>query len=143
LRDIARPLAGINREKLMARHGRAPSQRQLRVGEELRHALAELFARHDLRDPDLADLTITVTEVRASPDLRQATAYVLALGGGEEEQELLRRGLGRSAGYLRTQLAKQVHLKFSPRLVFEIDRSFDAVAHLDSLLQRPEAGDES
>jgi ribosome-binding factor A len=127
----------------MARHGRAPSQRQLRVGEELRHALAELFARHDLRDPDLVDLTITVTEVRASPDLRQATAYVLALGGGEEGQELLRRGLERSAGYLRTQLAKQVHLKFSPRLVFEIDRSFDAVARLDSLLHGPETSDES
>ena len=127
----------------MARHGRAPSQRQLRVGEELRHALAELFARHDLRDPDLAGLTITVTEVRASPDLRQATAYVLALGGGTEEQELLRRGLKRTAGYLRAQLAKQVHLKFSPRLVFEIDRSFDAVARLDSLLHQAEAGDKS
>ena len=124
----------------MARHGRAPSQRQLRVVEELRHALSELFARHDLRDPDLADLTITVTEVRASPDLRQATAYVLALGGGEEE--LLQRGLDRSAGYLRAQLAKQVHLKFTPRLVFEIDRSFDAVARLDNLLLKSEASDD-
>ena len=64
-------------------HGRAPSQRQLRVGEELRHALAEVLGRGDLRDPGLSGVSLTVTEVRVSPDLRNATAFVVPLGGGD------------------------------------------------------------
>ena len=74
-----------------SRRGREPTQRQLRVGESLRHALAELLARRELRDPALADQSITVTEVRVSPNLRHATAYVLPLGGSEVD-DVLERG---------------------------------------------------
>ncbi len=118
----------------MARNtARPPSQRQLRVGEEIRHALAGIFLRGELHDPDLADIPITVTEVRAGPDLKSVTAYVMPLGGGEEPAVLA--ALRRAAPYLRGQLAREVSLKFTPSLRFELDRSFAEAKRIDGLLR--------
>lgn len=116
--------------------GKPASQRQLRVGEELRHSLAALFQRADFHDPELAALNITVTEVRISPDLRNATAFVTPLGGGNMEETLavLRRG----APFLRGQIARVINLRHVPMLSFEGDTSFDYANHIDNILHRPE-----
>jgi ribosome-binding factor A len=113
-----------------------PSQRQLRVGEELRHTLAQIFDRRELRDPALADATVTVTEVRVSPDLKNATAFVMPLGGGHAEEIVA--GLRRSAPYLRGVVARSVQLRHAPALGFELDRSFDHASRIDALLHRPD-----
>ncbi|HXZ02048.1 MAG TPA: 30S ribosome-binding factor RbfA [Stellaceae bacterium] len=113
-----------------------PSQRQLRVGEELRHALARLLQRGELRDPALQGAAVTVTEVRVSPDLKNATAYVMPLGGRHSAEVLA--ALARSAGYLRGQLAREVPLRFSPALSFALDTSFDHASRINELLHRPE-----
>lgn len=118
------------------RGGRAPSQRQLRVGEELRHVLAEILGRGDVRDPDLSDATITVTEVRISPDLRNATAFVVPLGGAEVERTIA--ALRRAAPYLRSRIAREVQLRLVPTLSFEADTSFDYAGRIDRILHAPE-----
>lgn len=115
---------------------REPSQRQLRVGEELRHALSRILQRGELRDPALQGVAVTVTEVRISPDLKNATAYVMPLGGARREEVM--EGLGRSAGYLRSQIAQEVPLRFTPSLAFAIDTSFDHASRINELLHRPE-----
>lgn len=115
---------------------KAPSQRQLRVGEELRHALAQLLARGELRDPELAGVPITVTEVRASPDLKNATAYVMPLGGGEADEVVAH--LDKHKRFLRGEVAKRVNLKFMPELRFKVDVSFEASSRIDQLLASPE-----
>lgn len=115
---------------------REPSQRQLRVGEELRHALARLFERGALHDPALGGATITVTEVRMSPDLKRATAFVMPLGGAHARDVIA--GLARSAGYLRREIAKAVPLRFTPELDFALDTSFDHASRIDALLHRPD-----
>ena len=120
----------------MAAKNREPTQRQLRVGEELRHALAQVLQRGELRDPALAEVTVTVTEVRVSPDLKNATAYVMPLGGRNGAAVI--EGLTRSAGYLRGQLARAVPLRFSPSLSFALDTSFDHASRINELLHRPE-----
>jgi len=114
---------------------KAPTQRQLRVGEELRHALARLFERGALRDPALRDVSITVTEVRASPDLNNATAFVMPLGG--EAAEGVVEALRRAAPFLRSAVAKEVEMRRVPRLGFEIDRSFGQADRIDALLREP------
>jgi ribosome-binding factor A len=111
------------------------SQRQLRVGEELRHALAWVLERGELHDRDLADLTITVTEVRVSADLRQATAFVVALGGGHESS--LVAALERAKGFLRRRVGEVVRLRRVPEFSFRIDRSFDAADRIDRALRDP------
>ena len=103
--------------------GPGPSQRQLRVGELIRRTLSEVLARGDIHDPDLNRLSITVGEVRISPDLKIATAYVLPLGG-EGQDEVLKL-LARNKNELRRQVAKKLTLKFSPDLRFQLDRTFD------------------
>ncbi len=128
----------------MPRHHphRGPTQRQLRMGEELRHALAEIMARGDIRDPDLREAPITVTEVRVSPDLRNATIFVTPLGG-ERLTEIV-AALQRVRGYFRGQLARMVEAKFVPELRFEADRSFEHARRVDELLRgnaRAEDGD--
>jgi ribosome-binding factor A len=126
-----------------ARRGGAPSQRQLRVGEEIRHALVRILARHELRDPDLADVNITVTEVRVSPDLKNATAFVSPFGGGDAAT--LARACDRAAGYFRAQLAREVPLRHVPTVGFEPDRTFDHAERIDALLRTvkpPSASDE-
>jgi ribosome-binding factor A len=115
---------------------RGGGQRPLRVGEELRHALAEIFARAEFNDPDLATTSITVSEVRVSPDLRCATAFVLPLAGADGERIL--GGLRRSVPHLRMRLARQLALKRMPELEFDLDRAFEAAAHIDALLRRPD-----
>jgi ribosome-binding factor A len=115
------------------KHGSAPSQRQLRVGEEIRHALARVLARGGLRDPDLFDVAITVTEVRASPDLRQVTAFVTPLGG--VNMELVVAALGRAAPYLQGQIGRDLRLRSTPHLSFEPDRSFERAGRIDQVLR--------
>ncbi|MCP4330488.1 MAG: 30S ribosome-binding factor RbfA [Alphaproteobacteria bacterium] len=114
----------------------APSQRQLRVGEELRHVLAQIIGRGIIRDPDLTGVAITVTEVRVSPDLRNATVMVVPLGGDEMDQMVT--ALGRAASFLRREVAREITLRNVPALTFQGDASFDAAARIDDLLRRPE-----
>ncbi len=102
---------------------RGPSQRQLRVGELIRRTLSDVLARGDIHDPDLNRLSITVGEVRTSPDLRIATAYVLPLGGDNRDEAL--SALRRNRGELRRAVSKELTLKFSPEIKFEIDETFD------------------
>jgi ribosome-binding factor A len=116
--------------------GGSPSQRQLRVGEELRHGLARILAQHELHDPALVDADITVTEVSVSPDLRSVTAFVMPLGGRGAPEILA--GLQRSAGFLRGRLAHEVQLRFAPQLRFALDTSFDHASRIEALLHRPE-----
>ena len=116
--------------------GKAPSQRQLRVGEELRHALAAIFERGHFRDPVLTGTTITVTEVRVGPDLRQAVVFVTPLGG--EGMEALIVALNRAASYLRTQLTHHVRLRYLPTLTFRPDVTFEEASKIEALLHRPE-----
>ena len=103
--------------------GPGPSQRQLRVGELIRRTLSEVLARGDVHDPDLNRMSITVGEVRTSPDLRVATAYVLPLGGQGQEDVL--KLLARNKGELRRAVSKKLALKFAPDLRFQLDETFD------------------
>ena len=100
-----------------------PSQRQLRVGELIRRTLSDVLNQGDIHDPELNRLSITVGEVRASPDLRVATAFVMPLGG-EHRQEAL-DALRRNRGELRRAVSRALTLKFSPELRFELDDTFD------------------
>ena len=103
--------------------GPGPSQRQLRVGETIRRALSEVLQRGDVHDPDLNRLSITVGEVRTSPDLKVATAYVLPLGGtGQDEVVGL---LARNKGELRRMIGRKLGLKYTPDLRFRLDETFD------------------
>ena len=120
----------------MSRDNRSSSQRQLRVGEELRHVLAHIIERGELRDPALAATPVTVTEVRISPDLRQAWVYVMPLGG--DDQDAVVRALERARSYLRRRIAGAVHLKFVPDLSFRIDRSFEEADRIERALRQPE-----
>jgi ribosome-binding factor A len=115
-----------------ARSGRAPSQRQLRVGEEIRHALAQMVTQADFRDPDLAGQSITVTEVRVSPDMRNATVFVTPLVG---DAETIVPALQRASSYIRGQLSSAVKLRHTPSLKFEYDDSFDQAERIGSILQ--------
>ena len=104
-------------------HGRrGPTQRQLRVGEALRKALADIFLRIEIADPDLSGAAITVAEVRTSPDLKNATIYVLPLGGGNED--LVVAALERHKKFVRGELARRVSLRHTPELSFELDVTF-------------------
>lgn len=114
----------------------APSQRQLRVGEEIRHVLSGLFQRGDFRDPALRALNVTVTEVRMSPDLRNATAFITPLGGGHVDEAV--KAMRHAAAFLRTQVAHEMKLRFAPNLSFEADTSFEVASRIDSLLHSPE-----
>jgi ribosome-binding factor A len=123
------------RKRGSARAGE-PSQRQLRVGEALRHALIDIIGRGGFRDPALAGAQVTVTEVRVSPDLKNATAYVVPFAKGDPVA--LAKALGHAAPYLRRQLADAVELRYLPQLRFEPDLSFDKAAEIDRLLRRPD-----
>lgn len=113
-----------------------PSQRQLRVAEEVRHVLAGLFERRDFRDPELADAEITVTEVRVGPDLKHAIAYVSRLG--RSDVDALLPALRRATPFLRGQVAHALRLKFAPELTFQPDHALDYAANIDRLLHTPE-----
>lgn len=115
---------------------KGPSQRQLRAGELVRHALVDILARQELRDPDLEGVIVSVTEVRPSPDLRQAKVYVSPLGAGDAKE--LATALNRCKGFLRGRLGREIDMKFTPELHFHADTSFDTASHVDSLLSRPQ-----
>ena len=124
----------------MARHQRPPergaSQRQLRVGELIRHALADMLIRGDVHDPVIQDHMITVPEVSMAPDLRLATIYVMPLGGRDAEAVLA--AFERNKKFLRGELARHVNLKFAPEIRFRIDERFDEAERIEKLLRTPE-----
>jgi len=113
--------------------GRSP--RQLRVGEELRHALVRILARGELRDPLLENAQVTVTEVRVSPDLRAATVFVTPFGGGDSAP--LIKALNHAGGYFRGQIAHEVDLRMAPTIRFAADTSFEQSTRIETLLQDP------
>ena len=113
-----------------------PSQRQLRAGELVRHALVEILREEEVSDPALEGVSVTVTEVRMSPDLRHATVFVEPLGGGHAAEVVA--ALNRHAKFLRGQLGRRIELKFTPDLRFIHDESFDEAARMSALFSRPE-----
>ena len=120
-----------------ARHdSRAPSQRQLRVGELIRHALAEILQRGEVHDPDLEKVVVTVPEVRMTPDLKLATVYVMPLGGKDAEKILA--ACERNKKYLRGEIAHRINLRYAPEIKFRLDTSFDEGERIDALLRSPE-----
>jgi ribosome-binding factor A len=112
-----------------------PSQRQLRVGELIRHALADMLTRGEVHDPVIEGHLITVPEVRMTTDLRLATIYVMPLGGHDREAVLA--ALERNKRYLRGEIARQVSLKFAPEIRFRIDERFDEAERIERLLRTP------
>ena len=114
---------------------KAPSQRQLRVGELISHALAEVFSRGEINDPDLDGVTVTVVEVSVSPDLKNAVVFVVPLGGANAD--VMVAALERCRKFIRGQVGKRVALKHMPNLSFELDTSFDYSETVDRLLSTP------
>jgi ribosome-binding factor A len=122
----------------MTPHGSAPgmpSQRQLRVGEIVRHALADILARGEIADPDLDGIVITVPEVRMSPDLKQATVLVMPLGGRDTDRVMT--AFDRSRKWLRGQVARRIDLKFAPELHFRLDTRYDDDMRVTRMLHEP------
>ena len=115
---------------------KAPTQRSLRAGEVVRHALAEILARREIHDPVIAAHLITVPEVRMSPDLRTAIVYILPLGG--QDAGVVLAALERNKRYLRGEIARRVNLKFAPDIRFRIDRRFDEAERIEQLLRSPQ-----
>ncbi|MEN5083938.1 30S ribosome-binding factor RbfA [Bosea sp. TWI1241] len=113
--------------------GSGPSQRQLRVGELIRHALAEMLARGEIHDDVLAKHVVTVPEVRLSPDLKLATCYIMPLGGQDIAAVL--KALDANKRYIRGEIAHRVNLKYAPDVRFRQDESFDEAARIDALLE--------
>ncbi len=111
------------------------SQRQLRVGEAIRHALADIVRRGHFRDPDLRDLNVTITEVRIGPDLKNATAFVMKLAADRESTEKTVAALNRASAWFRGEVAREVKLRAAPGLKFEADTSLDYASHIDGLLK--------
>lgn len=115
-----------------------PTQRQLRAGELVRHAVSDILAREDLRDPDLIGVIVTVGEVRCSPDLRHANVFVSPLGDDSEAgRAKLAAALNRAAGFLRGRLGREIDMKFTPQLHFIADKSYDEATAIDRLLADP------
>ena len=115
-----------------------PSQRQLRAGEIIRHALADVIAREDLRDPELNGVLVTVGEVRCSRDLKRAKVFVTPLGDDTEEgRTRLAGALNRAAAFLRGRLGREIEMKFTPELYFIADKSYDEATAIDRLLADP------
>ncbi len=115
---------------------RSRNQRQLRVGEVIRHVLAQMLERGEANDPGLAGVSITVTEVRISPDLRNATVFVMPLGGANREAVV--ESLNRAAPFFRRRIGGEVDLRRLPNLSFQIDSSFDTADRIDALLRTPD-----
>jgi ribosome-binding factor A len=111
------------------------SQRQLRVGETVRHAVADILSQGQVHDPDLEGHIITVPEVRMSPDLKLATIYVMPLGGRDTEPVIA--ALERNKKFLRGEVARRVNLKFAPDIRFRVDDRFDEAERIEKLLRTP------
>ena len=113
----------------------APGQRQLRVGERIRHILAEVLQRGELHDPVLAQASlITITAVELGPDLKHATAYVMPLGGKNADEIV--HALNRAQGYFRSQIAPELEMRYSPKVTFRIDHSFEQADALEKVLRQ-------
>jgi ribosome-binding factor A len=129
-----------NSKKMPRHHHHAQSaggsQRQLRVGELIRHELAAMLSRGDVHDPVIEGHMITVPEVRMSPDLRLATIYIMPLGGRDEKDVLA--ALDRNKRYVRGEIARRVNLKFAPEIRFRIDERFDEAERIEKLLRTPD-----
>lgn len=115
---------------------KGPSQRQLRAGELIRHALAEIFQTEDVRDPELDGEIISVAEVRVSPDLKHATVFASSLSG--KNSDAIASSLNRHQKFLRGELARRVELKYAPDLVFRGDHAVDAAERIEEILRSPE-----
>jgi len=124
------------RRRSSDKDNRTPGQRQLRVGEEIRHLLADLLERGNMRDPDLREASITVTSVDVSPDLRNATAFVMPLGGHDEKR--LMAAMRRAAPWFRARVGERAGLRYAPEIRFELDRTFDEADRIGALLRRPD-----
>jgi len=118
---------------------RPPSQRQLKAGELIRRALADILARENIRDPDLQGVSVTISEVRASPDLKHAIVYAAPLSNSAQELDVDKviRALQRCGSFLRGRLGKEMEMKSTPRLKFVADRSFDTAEDMAKLLENP------
>jgi len=132
---LAKELDMAKRKSQSPRSGSLRTQRQLRVGELLRHVLVDVLGRGDLRDPDLVGTSVTVTEVRVSPDLRNATVFVMPLGGNRTEEIVA--ALGRATPYLRRLIGKSVTMKHNPALSFVADFAFDEGSKIEGILRSP------
>ena len=110
-----------------------PSQRQLRVGEALRHALADILFRNEIQDPELAGVSVTITQVKPSPDMRYCTVYCEPLGG--ENADVVIKALNRHKGFLRGEMGHRLTMKFTPELRFVEDASFAEALKIDSILR--------
>jgi ribosome-binding factor A len=119
-----------------AKTGRAPSQRQLRVGEVIRHALAEILQRGEVHDPVFEGTVVTVPEVRMAADLKCATVYLMPLGGKNSEEVVA--AFDRNKKYLRGEIARRVNLRSAPDLRFRLDTSFEEGARVDAVLRSAE-----
>lgn len=117
------------------------NQRQQRVAEEIRHVLANIIQRGELKDPELMDLSVTVSEVRVSPDLKNATAFIAPLGGGSSEA--LATAMNRAAPFIRMRLGKELSLKYLPKVIFEADKSFDYAQKIESILAQSKSGNKN
>ena len=126
----------MSRRRSSDKEKRGPGQRQLRVSEEIRHLLADLLERGNMRDPDLREASITVTSVDVSPDLRNATAFVMPLGGQDEKR--LMAAMRRAAPWFRARVGERAGLRHAPEIRFELDRTFDEADRIDALLRRPD-----
>jgi ribosome-binding factor A len=123
----------------MARPSNDPASRPIRlqrIGEQVRHALAEVLARGELRDDLLQSVIVNVSEVRVTPDLHHATVFVKALGGGDDMAVV--KALASHARFLRGEVARRLATKYTPDLKFRPDESFDAGARIDAVLRRPD-----
>ncbi|MBS0527214.1 MAG: 30S ribosome-binding factor RbfA [Proteobacteria bacterium] len=124
------------RRRSSDKDNRGHSQRQLRVGEEIRHLLAELLERGDMRDPELREARITVTSVDVSPDLRNATAFIMPLGG--QDKERLLAAMKRAAPWFRARVGEKAGLRSAPEIRFQLDTTFDEADRIGALLRRPD-----
>jgi ribosome-binding factor A len=122
----------MSRKKTTATAGKGPSQRMLRVGEMIRHKLAELLVRGEIHDDVLSSHVVSITEVRISPDLKLATAYVMPLGGKDTQAVL--SALEKHKKFIRSEVAHTLNLKYAPDIRFREDETFDEVSRIDELL---------
>ncbi len=113
-----------------------PSQRQLRVGEMLRHALADVLRENDIRDPELDGVSVTITQIKPSPDMRYATVYCEPLGG--KNAKVIVAALNRHKGFLRGEMGHRITMKFTPELRFVEDESFAEAEKIETILKSPE-----
>lgn len=133
-RPSRRPVRNARRGGSDARGG--PSQRQLRVGEALRHALAEVLRENEIRDPELDGVSVTITQVKPSPDMRYATVYCEPLGG--QNAKAIIAALNRHKGFLRGEMGHLITMKFTPDLRFVEDESFAEAQKIETILKSPE-----